>query len=518
MPSVAHRGGRRTHARRGDRRGNAVFGHESSEVAIRVASPHHCVTLYNYIRLEETATGRGRAVNVRHPHRECRIGVLPTTISVAFPGGRRSHRISYSSRIHGGQEVSIALALGRGADGIRAGHWRRLPHRTQAALRLDASPASGTPRLRRTSTRRHGSRPRRRTSRATHSAQSIRRGLALVTHTADSLPTYAPGKLNCTNCHLNGGRNVDAAPLAGSQARFPKYMDRTGAVIGLADRVNYCFTRSLAGNRLPVESREMQDILAYIAWLSSGVPVGEGKKLPGRRRIRVNARCSSSATGARRGGVHGEMRGVPRRRRARQSRDSAGRATRSGARSRSASARRWRGRGRRHRSSGTTCRSAKGKRSPSKKRSTSRRTSPHKHAPTRRERARLAGRRHAGRRAVRDEGPSGISTAAAPDPLPTRPGDSSRDPHRSRTALHERRADLASNAARRRGRRCGRPVAREASERKGAGSRRLPVVPADPGAMPGGPTTPLSMRSPFENPSRTPAGVITGPASRPSTS
>jgi thiosulfate dehydrogenase len=64
-------------------------------------------------------------------------------------------------------------------------------------------------------------------------------------------------------------------------------MDRTGAVIGLADRVNYCFTRSLAGNKLPVESREMQDILAYIAWLSSGVPVGEGKRLAGAEGLHV---------------------------------------------------------------------------------------------------------------------------------------------------------------------------------------------------------------------------------------
>jgi thiosulfate dehydrogenase len=116
---------------------------------------------------------------------------------------------------------------------------------------------------------------------------SIRRGLALVLHTADSLPAYDPGRLNCTNCHINGGRDPDAAPLTGSHARFPKYMDRTGAVIGLADRVNYCFTRSLAGNRLPVESREMQDILAYLAWLSTGVPVGEGKKLPGAEGLHV---------------------------------------------------------------------------------------------------------------------------------------------------------------------------------------------------------------------------------------
>lgn len=110
---------------------------------------------------------------------------------------------------------------------------------------------------------------------------SIRRGLALLTHTSDSLPKYAPGSITCSSCHLNGGRNPDAAPLTGSHARFPKYLDRSGAVVGLADRVNYCITRSLAGSRLPHDSREMQDILAYIAWLSRGVPVGEGPKLAG---------------------------------------------------------------------------------------------------------------------------------------------------------------------------------------------------------------------------------------------
>lgn len=110
---------------------------------------------------------------------------------------------------------------------------------------------------------------------------SIRRGLALVLHTPDSLPRFAPGNISCSNCHLDAGRNPDAAPLTGSHARFPKYLDRTGAVIGLADRVNYCFTRSLAGSRLPPDSREMQDILAYIAWLSRGVPVGAGASLPG---------------------------------------------------------------------------------------------------------------------------------------------------------------------------------------------------------------------------------------------
>lgn len=103
---------------------------------------------------------------------------------------------------------------------------------------------------------------------------SIRRGLAILRHTPDSLPAYATSALNCTSCHQDDGLKPTAGPLTGSHARFPKYMARSGAVIALADRVNYCFTRSLAGNALPVESREMADILAYLAFISQGIPVG----------------------------------------------------------------------------------------------------------------------------------------------------------------------------------------------------------------------------------------------------
>ena len=112
---------------------------------------------------------------------------------------------------------------------------------------------------------------------------SIRRGLALVTHTTDSLPKFATGSLQCASCHIDSGRRRDAAALIGVYARFPKYMDRTGAVIPLEDRVNYCFTRSLAGNRIPNDSREMQDIVAYLAFLSTGVPAGahvKGEGMP----------------------------------------------------------------------------------------------------------------------------------------------------------------------------------------------------------------------------------------------
>ncbi|MEP6835005.1 MAG: c-type cytochrome [Gemmatimonas sp.] len=103
---------------------------------------------------------------------------------------------------------------------------------------------------------------------------SIRRGLALLRHVTDSLPGYAPGHINCTNCHLQDGRARYASPLVGAYARYPKYIARSAAVITIADRVNFCMTRSLAGSRLPTDSREMTDIIVYLAWLSKGLPMG----------------------------------------------------------------------------------------------------------------------------------------------------------------------------------------------------------------------------------------------------
>ncbi len=110
---------------------------------------------------------------------------------------------------------------------------------------------------------------------------AIRRGYALFMATHDSLPRYVPSSLRCNSCHLDGGLRETAAPLTGAYARFPKYMDRTGAVIPLEDRINYCFTRSLAGSRIPTTSREMQDLVAYIAYISKDVPVGRHFKADG---------------------------------------------------------------------------------------------------------------------------------------------------------------------------------------------------------------------------------------------
>lgn len=103
---------------------------------------------------------------------------------------------------------------------------------------------------------------------------SIRRGRAILAATHDSMPQYAPSALKCTSCHLDNGRKLGAVPLYGTYGRYPTFLVRAGGVVTIEDRVNFCFTRSLAGYRVPNNSSEMRDIIAYIAFLSRGIPAG----------------------------------------------------------------------------------------------------------------------------------------------------------------------------------------------------------------------------------------------------
>lgn len=115
---------------------------------------------------------------------------------------------------------------------------------------------------------------------AGQTGDAIRRGRELVTNTRAQLPDNAGNGLNCTSCHLNGGTVAYAAPYVGLTGMFPEYRARSGKLISLQQRVNACFERSLNGNPLPWDSSEMNAMLAYISWLSSGVPTG--KAVPGR--------------------------------------------------------------------------------------------------------------------------------------------------------------------------------------------------------------------------------------------
>jgi len=124
--------------------------------------------------------------------------------------------------------------------------------------------------------------------------QAIQYGQRIVTDTGATAKGYVGNALRCASCHLDGGRAAFAAPLVGLTGLFPEYRSRRGAVESLEDRINDCFVRSMNGQALPAQSREMIGLLAYIAWLSQGVPTGSEVEGRGFRDIKAPGQADAS--------------------------------------------------------------------------------------------------------------------------------------------------------------------------------------------------------------------------------
>ena len=115
----------------------------------------------------------------------------------------------------------------------------------------------------------------------------VRRGRDLVTATYahigpevnDPAKRYAGNNLACGDCHLEAGTKRFGLPVFGLYGDFPKYSARAGAEITIEDRVNACMTRSMNGRPIPADAPELQAFVAYIKFLSTGVPPDQ--RIPG---------------------------------------------------------------------------------------------------------------------------------------------------------------------------------------------------------------------------------------------
>jgi thiosulfate dehydrogenase len=115
----------------------------------------------------------------------------------------------------------------------------------------------------------------------------VRHGRDLITATyayigpevSDPAKRYAGNNLACGNCHLDAGTKKFGLPIFGLYDEFPKYSARTGAEITIEERVNSCMTRSMNGHAMTDDTPEMRAMVAYIKFLSTGVPAGQ--RIPG---------------------------------------------------------------------------------------------------------------------------------------------------------------------------------------------------------------------------------------------
>jgi thiosulfate dehydrogenase len=133
----------------------------------------------------------------------------------------------------------------------------------------------------------------------------IKYGYALITDTANQIgpdvtdPTkrYSGNNLTCQSCHLNAGTQANGLSLAGVPGQFPQYRGREGVVGTLEDRIDGCMERSLNGRSLPPSSREMKAYLAFMKWLSSGIPDGAKLLNAGTAAIKEPRRAADLAHG-----------------------------------------------------------------------------------------------------------------------------------------------------------------------------------------------------------------------------
>lgn len=108
----------------------------------------------------------------------------------------------------------------------------------------------------------------------------VRLGKKIFTETYKYAKRYTGNGLSCTNCHINAGRQPNAAPLWAAFGMYPAYKAKNDRSNSLGDRIQQCFRFSLNGFAPTLDTPEIRALEAYIHFLSQGAPIGV--ELPGR--------------------------------------------------------------------------------------------------------------------------------------------------------------------------------------------------------------------------------------------
>ena len=121
--------------------------------------------------------------------------------------------------------------------------------------------------------------------------EQVAYGRKLIMETADYLGPntsnpYAGNNLDCNSCHLDGGSKPFAAPFVTVPSQFPQFRSRENKEGTIQERINGCMQRSMNGKPLPVDSEEMEAMVAYMEWLSLNKPRGE--KVAGNKFLKVD--------------------------------------------------------------------------------------------------------------------------------------------------------------------------------------------------------------------------------------
>lgn len=110
---------------------------------------------------------------------------------------------------------------------------------------------------------------------------AIKRGRDLFIDTGKHASQYVGNSMACAQCHLDGGRRENSAPMWAAYVQYPKYRSKNNKVNTLEERIQGCFTYSMnaqaspAGKAPPPGDDIYKDLMIYMYWLADGAPTGE---------------------------------------------------------------------------------------------------------------------------------------------------------------------------------------------------------------------------------------------------
>lgn len=102
--------------------------------------------------------------------------------------------------------------------------------------------------------------------------QAVRDGENIFRHTTHYAKGIIGNHLNCSNCHLDGGRLAGSAPLWAAYTAYPAYRSKNKKVNSLGMRLQGCFRFSENGKVPALDSKTIVDLEAYAYWLATAAP------------------------------------------------------------------------------------------------------------------------------------------------------------------------------------------------------------------------------------------------------
>lgn len=99
-------------------------------------------------------------------------------------------------------------------------------------------------------------------------------GRDIFTDPAKHAGAFVGNDLKCSNCHLDKGRQANAAPMWAAYVAYPAFREKNDRVDTFEERLQDCFRYSMNGKAPPLGDPTLLALEAYAYWLAKGAPTG----------------------------------------------------------------------------------------------------------------------------------------------------------------------------------------------------------------------------------------------------